>query len=85
MIKDKIITMDNEKEYYVLDDIIYEGRNFIISIECNLKKDEVNEKDYHIMELTIENNKLAIKKILDEELAKVVTMRLIEKVRNSEE
>lgn len=84
MVKDKIIQMDNGKSYYALDEIEYNGRKFLLSVECDVEKDElVNEDDYHIMELAFENSDLVIKRVEDDNLAKTVTVMLLDKVRSS--
>lgn len=84
MVKDKIIQMDNGQSYYALEEIEYNGRKFLLSVECDVEKDElVNEDDYHIMELAFENSDLVIKRVEDDNLAKTVTVMLLDKVRSS--
>lgn len=72
MVKDKVIQMDNGKSYYVLEEIEYQGKKYILTLECDLEKDMVNEDDYFAMELAIETGELNIKKIDDNDIAKVV-------------
>ena len=84
MIKDKIIEMENGKEYYILEEVSYNGKKYLLSAECNLDKDEINEEDYLVMELEIENNNLKINTIEDDKLAVIVTNMLINKVRNED-
>ena len=43
MVKDKVIQMDNGKSYYVLEEIEYQGKKYILTLECDLEKDMVNE------------------------------------------
>lgn len=83
MVKDKIIQMDNGKSYYVLDETSYNEKKYLIAIECDLEKDDANEEDYLVMELAIENNELAIKRITDDNIAKTVTKMLLEKIINN--
>lgn len=84
MVKDKIIQMDNGKSYYTLEEVEYNGRKYLLTVECDIEKDElVNEDDYHIMELTFDNSDLVIKRVEDDNLAKTVAVMLIEKVRSS--
>lgn len=84
MVKDKIIQMDDGKNYYVLEEVEYIGRKFLLSIECDLAHDTVNEKEYFIMELTLENGDLVIKQLPDKNLAERVLAMLLEKVKDVE-
>ena len=84
MIKDKIIEMDNGNSYYILNDITYNNKKYLLSVECNLEKDEIKEDDYLVMELVIENDELVIKQIEDDNLALIVTNLLINKIKNED-
>ena len=83
MVKDKVIQMDNGKSYYVLEEIEYQGKKYILTLECDLEKDKVNEDDYFAMELAIETGELNIKKIDDNDIAKVVVGMLLSKMQNN--
>ena len=84
MLKNKIIKMDNGKEYYILEEMQYNSKKYLLSIECDLDSDEIDEDNYHVMELTIENDNLKINQIKDNELALKVTNMLINKIRNNQ-
>lgn len=83
MIKDKIIQMDNGKSYYILDDVEYNGSKYVISLECDLEKDKVNENDYFVMKIDMDNNDLSVKIIDDDSIAKVVVAMLLNKLKNN--
>lgn len=83
MIKDKIIQMDNNKSYYVLEDVEYNGKKYILSVECDLDKDTVNEDDYFVMELDFNDDELSIKHIENDEVAKMVIELLMDKIRKN--
>ena len=83
MIKDKIIEMDNGKNYYVLNDVEYQNKKYLLTIECDIEKDEIVDEDYLVMELDIVDNELAIKQIKDDKIAMIVTDMLLKKVKNS--
>ena len=83
MIKDKIIQMDNGKSYYVLEDVEYNEKKYILSVECDLDKDEVNEEDYFVMELDMAGDELAVKHIEDDKIAKMVIELLMDKIRKN--
>ena len=82
MIKDRIIELENGTNYYVLEDITYMEKKYVMAAECDLEKDSVNEDKYIIMEISIKNNELYINNIEDDELAKKVTKLLLKKARN---
>ena len=83
MVKDKVIQMEDDKNYYVLEEVEYLNRKFLLSLECDLDKDTINEEDYLVMELVLENNDLVIKRVLDENITKTVVVMLLQKIRNS--
>lgn len=82
MVKDKIIQMDNGKCYYVLEDVEYNGKKYILSLECDLDKDAVNEEDYFVMELSMVDGELAIKRVEDDNISKIVIAMLLNNVKN---
>ena len=82
MVKDKIIQMDNGKSYYVLEDVEYNGKKYILSLECDLDKDSVNEEDYFVMELSMVDGELAIKRVEDDNISKIVIAMLLNNVKN---
>ena len=82
MVKDKIFQMDNGKSYYVLEDVEYNGKKYILSLECDLDKDSVNEEDYFVMELSIVDGELAIKRVEDDNISKIVIAMLLNNVKN---
>lgn len=81
MIKDKIIELENGTNYYILDDIAYKEKKYVLAAECDSKNDSINENKYIVMELKINNNELFIVNIEDDNIANIVTRLLIEKVR----
>lgn len=83
MVKDKVIQMDNGKDYYVLEEVEYNNKKYILTLECNLEQDTINEEDYLVMQLDIKNEDLHIKKITDNNIATIVTTMLLNKIKNS--
>ena len=81
MIKDKIIQMDDNRNYYVLEDTEYKGKKYILALECNLDNDIINEDDYFVMELDVNGENLYIKHVEDDEIAKMVIELLLDEVR----
>lgn len=83
MIKDKIIELTNGLNYYILDEISYNNRKFILAAECDLEKDELKEENYIVSEIKVEGTDLVTADIEDEELSQTITKMLIEKVRKN--
>lgn len=84
MIKDKIIQMDDNRNYYVLEDTEYKGKKYILALECNLDNDIINEDDYFVMELDVTGEDLYIKHVEDDEIAKMVIELLLDEVRKEQ-
>ena len=82
MVKDKVIQMDNGKNYYVLEEIEYNGKKYILTLECDLNMDTVDSDNYLIMELGMLDGELSISTIKDDNVAKVVMAMLLNKVKN---
>lgn len=75
--------MENGKSYYMLESVEYNGKLYALALECDLDKDEVNENDYFAMEIAMDGDDLAIKHILDDNIAQIVVGMLLTKIRNS--
>lgn len=81
MVKDKIIELENGINYYVIEEIDHNDKKYVLAAMCDLEKEEVNEEDYIVMEIRIEDDALVTKNIHDDNIARIVTEKLIEKVR----
>ena len=84
MIKDKIITMENGKSYYVIEEVEYNNKKYLLSLECDLNQDAVNEDDYLVMEFDLTEDGFIIKNVLDDEIAKVVSNMLFSKLQKED-
>ena len=83
MIKDNIIELNNGINYYVLEEISYNNKKYILAAECELEKDELKEDNYIVAEIKVEGTDLVTTDIEDEELSQIITKMLIEKVRKN--
>lgn len=84
MIKDKVITMENGQSYYVIEEVEYNNKKYVLSLECDLDKDTVNEDDYLVMELELTEDDFVIRNIQDDETAKVVANMLLMKLQKED-
>ncbi|MBQ8681510.1 MAG: DUF1292 domain-containing protein [Bacilli bacterium] len=82
MVKDKIIELENGTNYYILEEITYNDSKYILAVECNLDTEEVNEDEYIVQEIKLNNADLVTANIEDDAISQTVTKLLIEKVRN---
>lgn len=83
MVKDRILDLKNGVSYYILEEIVYNDKKYVMACACDTKSNYVNEDDYVVMEITINNDDLVLENIKDLEVANVVTKLLIEKVRSN--
>lgn len=81
MIKDKIIELENGYSYYILNDITYNQKKYVLATLCNMEKDEIDEENYIILELNVNNNDLYLTHINDDNIANIVTKLLLEKTK----
>lgn len=76
--KDSIIQLNNGKNYYVLEEIEYKNRHFILTTECDLEKDKIkNGNTLYLMERKVENSQEIIAEVIDDELATEVTKKIM--------
>ena len=71
---DKVIKLDNYLEYYVLDEMTYEGKNYLMGLQVDNEK-EVITNNYIIVESRKDLNGSAI-------LVDIDSPELLEKVGN---
>ena len=81
MIKNRIIQMENGRNYYVLEEVEYNNKKYVLSVECDLDKDYIEEDDYLIMEVALSGNDIVIKNVNSEKVAKIVSSILLEKIQ----
>lgn len=83
MIRDKLIELTNGINYYILEEITYNNKKYVLAAECDIEKETVNEENYLVMEIKLENNDLVTADIEDDNEAAIITKMLLEKVRSS--
>lgn len=67
ILRDEIITLEDNKKYFVIDSIMYDNKNYILIDQYNEETKDILGL-FKIMEYNIENS--VITKITDEELMK---------------
>lgn len=81
MIKDKIIELESGINYYVIEEISYNNKMYLLAAECDPEKDTVKEDNYIVMEVKLDNNELITTNIEDDNVAAIVTQKLLEKLK----
>lgn len=71
---DKVIKLDNNLEYYVLDEMTYEGKNYLMGLQVDNEKEGITN-NYIIVESRKDLNGSAI-------LVDIDSPELLEKVGN---
>lgn len=83
MLKDRVIYLNNNNSYYILEEIEYDYKKYVFAAKCDLEKETINEDEYVVKEIKLVNNELVTENILDDNLALCVTNLLLEKIRNN--
>lgn len=79
--KDRIIKLDDDKTYYVLEKITLDNKIYIMMTEYNMKDDVLDTENFIIKEVEKQDDKLALKEIENQELGSKVAMELLKKYR----
>ncbi len=79
--KDRIIKLDNETTYYVLEKVKLNEKIYVLLAQYDMQKDIMDTENLIVKELYKENDALKVKEIGTNELASRVTMELINKYR----
>lgn len=79
--KDRIIKLDDNKTYYVLEKITLDNKIYIMMTEYNMKDDILDIENFIIKEVEKQDDKLALKEIENQELGSKVAMELLKKYR----
>lgn len=81
--KDKIINIGSGEQYYILEELNYEDQKYILGAQCDIEKDQINEEKLLLFNVSIKDNDLVINNVNDQNLAEIVTEKILEKIRNS--
>ena len=79
MLKDNIITLDNNVSYYILQDMNYNGRKYVLAAQADLEKDNLDTNELIVKEIVSEGDGLITADIKDQEEAERITKVLITK------
>lgn len=78
--KDKVIEIGNQDNIYVIEELDYQNKKYILGAKCDLEKDEVQKDELVLMEVSFKNGELVVKDV-DDEMAVTVTELIQQKMR----
>lgn len=78
--KDKVIEIGNQDNIYVVEELDYQNKKYILGAKCDLEKDEVEKDELVLMEVSFKDGELVVKDV-DDEMAVTVTELIQQKMR----
>ena len=78
--KDKVIEIGNQDNIYVIEELDYQNKKYILGAKCDLEKDEVQKDELVLMEVSFKDGELVVKDVEDE-MAVTVTELIQQKMR----
>lgn len=78
--KDKVIEIGNQDNIYVVEELDYQNKKYILGAKCDLEKDEVQKDELVLMEVSFKDGELVVKDV-DDEMAVTVTELIQQKMR----
>lgn len=78
--KDKVIEIGNQDNIYVIEELDYQNKKYILGAKCDLEKDEVEKDELVLMEVSFKDGELVVKDV-DDEMAVTVTELIQQKMR----
>lgn len=78
--KDKVIEIGNQDNIYVIEELDYQNKKYILGAKYDLEKDEVQKDELVLMEVSFKDGELVVKDV-DDEMAVTVTELIQQKMR----
>ena len=78
--KDKVIEIGNQDNIYVIEELDYQNKKYILGAKCDLEKDELQKDELVLMEVSFKDGELVVKDV-DDEMAVTVTELIQQKMR----
>ena len=80
--KDKIITLKSGIDFYIIEEVDYKDKKYILGSKCDLIQDKISEEELNLFEISINNDDLVVNNVEDE-TAQIVTSMIMEKISNN--
>lgn len=82
MLKNKIVVLDDKKEYYVLDELDHHGKKYLFLSLYHANDESIDENQFFVVELKLENANLTFHDIEDQNEAERISAMFLEKMKN---
>ena len=80
--KNSLIDLKNGSSFYVLEDIMYNNKNYALAVSIN--EDDTDKMNVVVLEYYFENGQIMVNEIADDSIAKTVTELLQKKLQSDE-
>lgn len=80
--KNSLIDLKNGSSFYVLEDIMYNNKNYALAVSIN--EDDTDKMNIVVLEYYFENGQIMVNEIADDSIAKTVTELLQKKLQSNE-
>lgn len=82
MLKNKIVVLNDKKEYYVLDELDHHGKKYLFLSLYHANDESIDENQFFVVELKLENANLTFHDIEDQNEAERISAIFLEKMKN---
>lgn len=82
MLKNKIITLNDKQEYYVLDELENNNKKYLFLSLYHQNDESIDEDKFLVIELRLENSNLTFHNIENQEEAERISVMFLEKMKN---
>ena len=79
--KETIITLNDQQEYYVLEEIIQYQKKYLLLAKYHKETQEIENNNFIIGKLKMENNNLIIDNIQNQKEAELITQLFLNKMK----
>lgn len=79
--KEKLINLENGQSVCVLDELNYNEKKYILTVECNTVTNEILNR-YKIYELALTDNSLTLNTINNKDVLSSVTKMFLDNIKN---
>lgn len=79
MLKDKIITLGDGREYVVVSDLNFADRMFVMCAEINLKNDTIKDQELVIREVVANGDNVNLLSLKNDKELKTITKLILSK------
>ena len=79
--KDKLISLENGQAVCVIDELNYDSKKYILTVECDKEKEEIINR-YKIYEVLVDNANISLNTVIAKNILDAVTQIFLENIKN---